>query len=173
MMKILLWIIAVPLIFLALFIVLRFAFCRPNYFVVKTATPMAEKIADYIIENGVPESLDAIPTLPYELKGCNRKEIYWKEHEQIESNQNAETIEIYMSCVFIHRNKILFKDEIYNVNFKYNSSFKMIDIDILNKSENTGIGYELKEIKNKKFQIHFVGDGYVLRHKGFCRSFNQ
>ena len=172
-MKILGWIIALPFILLALYALLRFAFCRPNYFVVKTATPMVEKIADYIVEHGIPESLDRIPALPYELKGCSRKEVYWKEHEQIESNQNAETTEIYMSCVFIHRNETLFKDEMYHVNFKYNSSFKMIDIDILNKSANTGIGYELKEIKNKKFQIYFVGDGYILRHKGFCRSFNQ
>jgi len=50
-MKILKWIIMLPFIALALFVLARFAFCRPSYSVVKTATPMVEKMADYIVKH--------------------------------------------------------------------------------------------------------------------------
>ncbi len=172
-MKVLGWIVAVPLIFFGLFVALRFAFCRPNYFVVKTATPVAERIADYIVEHGLPERLDVIPGLPYELKGCTRKEVYWRDGKQIKEKQKATTSEIYMSCNFEHRNKLLSKDEIYNIYLKYNSSFGEVDIDIMNRSSNTGTGYVLKKDKKSKFKIDFISRGYMLQHNGICRAFKQ
>ena len=69
-MKILLWIIALPFIFLALIIVLRIFFCGPNLSDVRVMQPMGDKISKYLTTKGKPDSLDNIPNLPYELK-CN------------------------------------------------------------------------------------------------------
>ena len=71
-MKILGWIIAIPLILLALFILLRVLFCGPNKLDVRKMKPMAEKVSQYIITNGSPESLKNIPDLPYELVECRK-----------------------------------------------------------------------------------------------------
>lgn len=167
------WFMVTIFIFVGLFLSLRFLFCRPNYFVVKTAKPVAEKIADYIVKNGIPERLDKIPDLPYKLTNCKRVENYWKEHKQVKNKDIAETIEIFMSCTFDHRTKILSKYEVYDVTLKYNNSFKQIDIDIINNSANTGIGYELKENNNSKYKITFFSNGYTLKSNGVCRSFKQ
>jgi hypothetical protein len=68
-MKILGWIIATPFIILALYALLRVAFCGPNQSDVRVMKPMAEAISHYISKNGIPDSLEDIPNLPYKLSG--------------------------------------------------------------------------------------------------------
>ena len=48
-------------------------FCGPNMSDVGVMKPMAQKISDYIVKNGIPESLKDIPDLPYGLVECNKK----------------------------------------------------------------------------------------------------
>jgi len=50
--------------------------CGPNSADVKVMKPMAEKISDYIVKNGIPESLKDIPDLPYGLVGCEKETTY-------------------------------------------------------------------------------------------------
>jgi hypothetical protein len=52
--------------------------CGPNYFDVRVMKPMAEKISDYIVKNGIPKSLKDIPDLPYGLEGCKGEQNYYK-----------------------------------------------------------------------------------------------
>ena len=63
--------------------------CGPNSADVKVMKPMAEKISDYIVKNGIPKSLKDIPDLPYGLVGCRKNSIflidlYFYKNEQFE-----------------------------------------------------------------------------------------
>ncbi len=99
-MKFLGWVVALPFIALALFIVARFVMYRPDGEVVRVATPMVEKIADYIVEHGVPESLAEIPGLPYELEGCEGKIDYTNKRKPVNTIEKATTGNIYQKCIF-------------------------------------------------------------------------
>lgn len=69
------------IIVMGLFYVYAKYTCGPNPFTVKKMKPMAEKISEYIIKNGVPKSLKDIPGLPYRLEGCERdKEFDYQEN---------------------------------------------------------------------------------------------
>ena len=60
----------------AMLVVVRFFSCGPNSADVKVMKPMAEKISEYIVKNGIPKSLKDIPDLPYRLEGCEKSEGY-------------------------------------------------------------------------------------------------
>ena len=107
-MKVLKWILMLPLIALALFVLARFLSCGPNSADVKIMKPMAEKISNYIVKNGIPKSLKDIPDLPYGLEGCERSEEYWDN-----SNNKTSDIEKRFSfqmdekCYFYHKNRTI------------------------------------------------------------------
>jgi hypothetical protein len=172
-MKILKWIIITPIAVIVLLVLMRFIFCRPNYFTVKTATPMVEKIAKYIVTHGVPESLDNIPDLPYELEGCNRKEVYWKDDDTLKTkkvNTKAEAtrMELFLSCVF-------YKDQTpYSVNGRFVEIFSWDDWSgkISIKSGKTSVGISFEKNKDNKIIHSTVGSGFDNRF-GFCRQFKQ
>lgn len=172
-MKILGWIIATPLILLALYAVLRFAFCRPSYFTVKTATPMVKKIADHIVAHGIPESLEQIPDLPYELKGCKRTVRYRKligvSYEDIDSKDDADFAIIEENCSFYPNQKI------GKVSFRFSPSYKYpdrTDGKLRIKSDKTSVGVSFNTDKNNKLTYGKVGTGFDNRF-GFCRQFKQ
>lgn len=169
MMKILGWIIALPFIFLGVFRVLRFAFCRPNYFVVKTATPVVEKIADYIVENGVPERLDEILDLPYKLEECSVNNKMWDEGDNIViSKKEAVLFESIQNCYFFKNNtkyRVSTRFTFYSVN---NSRSAYLRI----KSGKTTVGISFKINENNKLTRGSVETGY-LKTSGICQSFKQ
>lgn len=171
-MKILGWIIATPFILLALYALLRFAFCRPNYFVVKTATPMVEKIAEHIVEHGIPESLEQIPNLPYELKGCKRKIEYRKRVDlkniKVEKQEEADGSVIEETCSF------LYEKNLYKTWFWFSESYKysqrangVIKVQLGKSSVITRFNY-----KNEKLVSSAIGSSFDNRF-GFCRQFKQ
>ena len=166
-MKVIGWIVAVPLIFFGLFVALRFAFCRPNYFVVKTATPVAERIADYIVEHGLPERLDAIPGLPYELKGCTRKEVYWKDHQTVKDKSKANWMELYYSCIFFDDNSM------YKIDLRFLKSTDKNDWEgkIRIASGKTHIGISIETDPNKKLTKSSIHAGFSK--SGICKQFKQ
>jgi hypothetical protein len=170
-MKIMGWIIAIPLIVLALYAVLRFTFCRPNYFTVKSLTPMVEKIADDIIEHGVPESLEKIPDLPYEL-GCDRKIKYEKrvglKDITVALKKDADWSVIEESCIFFYQKKINRVQFWFFEDYKYPESTHG-DIDI--RLGKTSIGTSFK-FKDGKLVSDGIGTGFDNRF-GFCRQFKQ
>lgn len=53
--------------------------CAPNPEDVKVMKPQAEVITNYILENGIPESMENIVNLPYEWDKCERtsKNVEW------------------------------------------------------------------------------------------------
>jgi len=46
--------------------------CSPNQQDIAVMKPMAQKIADYIVANGIPKSLADIQGLPYVVEGCEK-----------------------------------------------------------------------------------------------------
>ncbi len=71
-MKILGWMIMIPVVLFILLIVARVAFCRPSWSDLRVMKPMGDAVDKYLTTKGKPSSLDSIPNLPYEL-GCNSK----------------------------------------------------------------------------------------------------
>jgi len=151
-MKILKWIVALPFIALALFIVARFVMCRPDGEVVRVATPMVEKIADYIVKHGVPESLEDIPDLPYGFDGCKYR-IFDKERTSIEEE-----------CYFFEN------DKKFNISYHVGVSVtEYIEIDIF---------YQYTHISQDFFKqgkkIYTENSFKWIRHHGtLCSSFKQ
>lgn len=168
-MKILGWIIATPFIILALYVLLRFAFCRPNYFTVKIATPMVKKISDYIVEYGIPESLDEIPDLPYELKGCERKIVYWtseRPRKIVKDRQRADYAVVTEKCYSLQDNNN------FHLSLAYTDGFDMArgELDIVSKKTTVGTSFESAD--GKKYIFSDIGTSFDQRF-GFCRQFKQ
>jgi hypothetical protein len=171
-MKILGWIVALPFIALALFIVARFVMCRPDGEVVRVATPMVEKIADYIVKHGVPESLADIPDLPYGLEGCSRKEVYWtatRPKKIVDNKENADYVVIYEYCQLnIDSKKFL-------LSLRFTKSFRFSNVDhgkLDVKTGKTNVGVSFETDKNGKLIRKKIGTGFDNRF-GFCRQFKQ
>ena len=172
-MKILKWIIVLPFIALVLYILARFAFCRENYFTVKTATPMVEKIADYIVVNGVPESLDKIPDLPNELDECKKNISYEKEVDldniKVNSKEKSDFSIIEEKCNFFYKGKK------YKVWFWFAKHYTYLDrthgkLDIRSNKTSVGTSFEVDEKNTLKHDIS--GSSFDNRF-GFCRQFRQ
>ena len=142
--------------------------CGPNPFVVRTATPIMEKIADYIVENGLPERLDEIPDLPYKLKECTKKEVYWKEHDVVKRKKDADWMELFYSCKFF-KNKTMYK-----INSRFAKTFSIDkwsgDLDITSKE--TWVGSLFKSQDDKKIILDVTKSGSHSR-TGICQPFRQ
>ena len=168
-MKILGWVVALPFIALALFVAARFMMCRPDGEVVRVATPMVEKIADYIVEHGVPESLADIYDLPYELEGCKVSVKYEKKigdkFIKVSSENEADYILYEQSCSF-HQ-----KDRIYRV-WLWFEKFGEIQKGDLQVVSNYSYVETRFEIKN--YKLEYSGAYSWFKHHGtLCSSFKQ
>ena len=86
--------------------------CGPNHADVKVMTPMAEAISDYIVKHGIPDSLEDISNLPYELEGCGKEEHYYgdindttMEHIELPSRRGATGVTIDENCKFLENGR--------------------------------------------------------------------
>jgi hypothetical protein len=146
-MKILGWIIVIPVVLFVLLIVARVAFCGPNSSDVKVMKPMAEKISDYIVKNGIPESLEDIPDLPYGLEGCSKPQ------------DNVE------DCYFFIK-KVSHDLRLYEV-------AGSLSVEIENRVTETGIYVELRR-NNKKSKWFFVEEkSFSSKTSGICNPMKQ
>ena len=167
-MKILKWIIALPFIALALFVLARFVFCRPSYSVVKTATPMVEKMADYIVKHGMPDSLEQIPHLPYKLNECKKNIVYWtskRPRKIVNNKQESDYAVISEKCSFSQNS------DIFNVELLYSEEDGEIsgDLDIELCKTSVGTSFEYQDGK-----LIAVGIGSSFDNRfGFCKPFKQ
>jgi len=172
MWKTVAWIVALPFIALALYAAARFVKCRPDHEVVKVATPMVEKIADYIVKHGVPESLADIPGLPYALEGCrvnveHEKEMNLKD-VPVNSKKNADWTIYEHHCNFFHENNN------YSVRLWFIKHYKYKDrthgkIGIQSFKTHVGISFKMK---NGKLTHDTAGSGFDNRF-GFCQQFKM
>ena len=142
--------------------------CGANSADVKVMKPMAQKISDYIIKNGIPESLKDIPDLPYGLVGC-KKEItyadagYTPRTYRTEKSQWEEKVEI---CHF------------KNITLRFRLAKDLIQKDatwngslIMDSSHDTGLWMEIEEHDNEK--IYFGKMSFSGSTKGICRPWKQ
>ena len=166
-MKILGWIIATPFIALVLFIVTRYMFCNPKREVVKVATPMVQKIADYIVENEFPESFEDIPDLPYRLEGCKTKIEYTKNNQIVTKKEEANVIDTRHTCYF-HKDKRKYSVLSYEIDF---FTYKKISIKI--KSGKTITGSSMMAEDNGKFRFNGIFSALDTRGTNFCMQFKQ
>jgi hypothetical protein len=132
-------------------------YCGPNYFDVRVMKPMAEKISDYIVKNGIPESLKDIPDLPYGLEGCERdKEFDYQENCKIENKM--------MNLYFKH-GKYTIDDKIYeeaNLEMRH----------VVNNTTKTGLLMEFEKKNNSFVQVDEVKI-YSGKTDGICNSMRQ
>ncbi len=147
-MKFLGWVVALPFMSLMLFVVLRMFLCGPDQSDVRVMKPMAEKISQYIIKNGIPESLKDIPDLPYKLEGCNKPQ------------DNVE------DCTFF------VKDYRYSLEL-YEMGGGDLSIRIKNRATKTGVDIGLRR-NNKESQWFFVEEkSFSSKRSGVCSPMKQ
>ena len=174
MMRKIILIIMTILVFVGLFLSLRFFFCGPNYFVVKTAKPVAEKIADYIVKNGIPERLDKIPDLPYKVINCKRTSLFTKEVDLKEINvanqKEAEWKEVNESCALDTPDNYYYKISFwFAINYKFpKRSSGRLEIE----SSNTVVTVSFKKDDNNNIIHDAIGTANINTN-GICRSFKQ
>ena len=121
--------------------------CGPNSADVKVMKPMAKKISDYIVKNGIPKSLKDIPDLPYELEGCEKKQ------------KNLE------KCIF-HTNNREYEVEIYILGDT--------SIEIYSEKTKTGLRYKLKKnSSSNQWLIDEQDIKYSSKNSGICNPLRQ
>lgn len=99
--------------------------CGPNAKDVEIMTPQAEAISNYILKNGIPESLSQISGLPYKLEECKRTKTYSRYSKQkhkyiyneIETDATGEIIKEI--CIFQSDNRK------YAVNIRFDADYKI------------------------------------------------
>ncbi|WP_428739125.1 hypothetical protein [Sulfurimonas sp.] len=116
--------------------------CGPNSTDVKIMTPQAEAISNYILKNGIPESLSEISGLPYELEGCK-----W-------ANDGTK----------IERCNFTVNSNIYSIHLDY--LFNILEI--YTKTSETGIYINFKNQGNNIFIIEKSITSYSSKHDGIC-----
>jgi hypothetical protein len=122
--------------------------CGPSYSDAKLMQPMAEKISEYIVRHGIPESLKDIADLPYQLDRCEKKQ------------ENLE------QCTF-YKNKKRYKTEIYILG--------KMDIEIYSQKTQTGLRYELKKNTLNTTQWFIKRSNIIFSSKasGLCSQLRQ
>ena len=175
-LKVLAWVVGTPLVLFGLLLLARFVSCGPNSADVKVATPMVEKIADYIVENGIPESLKDIPDLPYRLEGCERSEEYWDDaNNKVNNIEQAISFQIDEKCYFNYKHQKM------NLNFGASAY-------VQNKFNEWGLSINIRNYKTKtvlksrlflkKENEQFIVvkksiDSYGFKHNGICHQMRQ
>ena len=119
--------------------------CGPSLIDIYRMKPMAEKIANYIVKNGIPESLEDIPGLPYELEGC-------------------ENIDDEKKCHYK-------KDSAYIVSI-YIPITNELTLETFNTDSKTGIQYWFKK-DNTKIILERKGNAYSSKTSGICNPMRQ
>lgn len=178
-MKIVGWIIAIPVVLLVLIGLSRGFFCGPNSKDVEVMQPMTKKISDYIVQNGVPESLKDIPGLPYELECEKAKEEYFI-YDSLGSSikakkEEAISMTIHEHCLFYVNNRSYHLNTIVEFYFKkYGSSKKAYeDIRIENIKSNTWGIVDFTTDWNNKTTLRNGIDFGSSKTDGICHTMKQ
>ena len=116
--------------------------CGPDSKDVEIMTPQAEAISNYILKNGIPESLTDISGLPYSLENCKWIEV------------NNEWCTFNVSGI------------------KYSTDFYFLDssisIKVYNRTNETGILFGFKKEKTGKWSIRKKLTPYSTKNDGVC-----
>ena len=142
--------------------------CGPNSSDVKVMKPMAEKISEYIVKNGIPESLKDIPDLPYELKKCKKEITYGDENDVPRKYITATSKSKEINEVCHYKNIIInlgFAKYIKPKDTKWNGSLSM------NSDVDTTLLVYIEQNKNKNF--YFREMSFYGKTDGICQSWKQ
>jgi hypothetical protein len=158
--------------------------CGPNSADVKVMKPMAQKISEYIVKNGIPESLKDIPDLPYGLEGCERSVVFIKrmiaKDIKVNNSKNATYMVVKEKC------KYIYKARIYEVRSYREKGFSLYKYDnitlrIYQYDSKTGVEYDLEYDTNyKKWKMKYSLENnyksiriYNNKTSGICNPMRQ
>ena len=151
--------------------------CGPNSSDVKVMKPMAQKISEYIVKNGIPESLKDIPDLPYALEGCEKKVEFIKhmiaKDIKINNSKNATYEIVDEKCNFTLSNRFY---EVYSHRYKYfdNSKYESMTLRVYQYDSKTGVEYDLKYDKKWKMENNYESIRvYDNKTDGICKPWKQ
>ena len=145
--------------------------CGPKSADVKVMTPQAEIITNYVLENGIPESLTDIPDLPYKLEKCEREILYQKyrkkgfinEYFEEKNKEDAKGEVLKEKCEFSHENRTYDVDirfsamytDVYMNKNDVNASKNILNSEILNKGGGELTFYNKKTETGMSYNYEF------------------
>ena len=152
--------------------------CGPNSADVKVMKPMAEKISEYIVKNGIPESLKDIPDLPYALEECERDKHYYgdindttMQYIELSSRIGATSTTTRENCKFVENGRKYYLNS--RALFELNKNTGGVSIDIGNKKSETWDIMHFDIDKNNNIlsdnEINFGSS----KSSGICKSWRQ
>ena len=123
--------------------------CGPNAKDVEIMTPQAEAISNYILKNGIPESLSQVPNLPYKLERCSKQ------------------TKIDETCSYKNNNRL------YTINFyRFMPGSYTLRIDTPHKNGITRVAAHFKEQSNGAWVLENL-DAHLAFGKGLCNPMRQ
>jgi len=142
--------------------------CDPNEEDIKVMKPMAKKISEYIVKNGIPKSLKDISDLPYALEKC-RKEITYADKYDVPRKYITEGAKWEETQEICHYKNIIinlgFAKDIKRKDAKWNGHLEMDSI------RGTGLFMYIDEQENNQF---YHGEMSLNgKHSGICKSWRQ
>lgn len=148
--------------------------CGPDSYDVKIMKPQVKAIAEYIVKNGIPKSLEDIPSLPYALKECERKVQYEAGYyEVLKSKEGAEYIVIEEKCMFLNQKKT------YDLRLWFVKHYKSFssshgNIYLSNKVTETTVEYGIDSDEKGTYLIAKNNPRiYCSKSYGICASFGR
>ena len=123
--------------------------CGPNSADVRLMKPQAEAISNYILKNGIPESLNKISGLPYALEGCSKQ------------TKTEET------CSYRNNNKL------YTINFyRFMPGSYTLRIDTAHENGITRVAAHFEEQNNGTWILESL-NAHLAFGKGLCNPMRQ
>ncbi len=156
-----------PLFFLLVFTVARWVACRPDSSVERVAFPLAKSIVEHIEKKGIPETLNDVEGVPYDLECGIEKTI---EHNQTDLYTKKEYVrytETFTNCSFINKKKnygVFLRTEVY----RKGTIGVHIDITYEKTLVRYVVVYRKNQWKYENYPNAQVGFGYGKR-TGFCK----
>jgi hypothetical protein len=187
---------AVFLVIIGVFFLYAEKTCGPDSADVKAMKPQGEVITNYILQNGIPESMSDIPNLLYKLEGCERKLMYKKyrkvgyieeyfEEESIDGakgevleekclfKQKGKNFDVYIRFSVKYKDDFIVENNISNINIYDNNIIRIGygKLSLFSKESETGISYNYKFDSNGQIWVYeYFGIKERINPKIFSRK---
>ena len=156
-MKVIAWIIGLPIAIIVVWGIGRLLFCGPDKSIQQVTDPLATAILNHINAHGKPESLADIPDLPYRVEGCEKLHSDDKNRYKEECSLAIDNQKMVIMTTFS----------------TYNNTLRNMRVHIKNFNKNTKIYYDLRQVHinttdKELYLSHFHID--TIQDSSLCKN---